>query len=146
MTHDYDPMQDYEVEEDVDPGILHLVHEVKRTGLAHVCRALGLNPDFEVFFVERDGFDGDVGKYIDGTSDRPVVGLDLHLIMDFAEGHGGHWLMHTEATLVHELAHAFQDSVGFARSEKKAEAFARRWIEKGVADVSILSKRHARPS
>jgi hypothetical protein len=142
MTHDYDPMDDYEVYENVDPGIIYLVNGIKRNRLAQVCQALNLNPDFEIFFVEQNGLGGDVGKYIDGTSSRPVIGLDISLIMDFAVEHDDSWLMHTEATLVHELAHAFQDSAGLARNEKKAEAFAKKWVLENVADISILSKRH----
>lgn len=145
MTHDYNPMDDYPVEENIDPGILYLVHGIRRNRLAQVCNILNLSPDFEIFFVEQNGLGGDVGKYIDGTSSQPVIGLDLHIIMDFAEEHDGHWLTHVEATLAHELAHAFQDSAGLARNEKKAEAFAKKWVLEGTADISILSKRHAKP-
>jgi hypothetical protein len=128
--------------EDVDPRDVDLINQLGRTRLVRVCRALDLNPAYTVFFVERGGLHGDVGRYIDGTSSQPVIGLDLQAIMDFAEEYAIHWLTQVEATIAHELAHAFQDSAGLSRSEKRAEAFARKWTLEGIADVSILSKSH----
>lgn len=152
MSHDYDPNWDYPVLELADvPEIdgFDRTRIVEILGKVRIDLAPALNiEDFEAFFVEPCGFMGGsaVAIYCSGTSFRPIVGFDLCLMKQVAHDEGTHFHRQFEISLVHELAHAYQESLGMDHEhaegfdEDDAEEFARDWADWRRIDVSRLQR------
>lgn len=156
MSHDYDPCWDYPVIDldehtDISKEDIILVKGVierTRNNLGPQMTFFGESA-FEVFFVEEMGLHAAVDSevfavYCNGTSSRPVVGFDLYLIQSACEEAGESWLRQFEISLAHELAHAYQESMGAENDdwadEDAAEEFARNWVDFGDVDLSLLQK------
>lgn len=156
-VHDYDPNWDYLVcELDDVPNIsaadrqevLKLIEATKQVLLP----MMGFS-DMEVFFVEPGGFgryedeSSRLAVYCNGTSSRPVIGLDLDAIQIGCNEMGISFLQQVEVSIAHELAHAYQETVGAEDrhdfGEDSAEEFARNWID--FREVDPLSPIGANP-
>lgn len=138
MSHDYDPSWDYPVTElnDEDVKVLAMV---QKEIIENIMPALGFKT-FSVFFVDENGFDeGTVGMYIDGTNSSPVVGLDINQLKLSSDEIGIDWIDQVRATIIHELAHAYQESLGDDNmDEDAAETFARRYVMDGIVDIKVF--------
>jgi len=144
-THDYNPEWDYEVDEQGhdEDEIMQYVNKAIEDVKREVLPVLGFQ-DMKVFFTPEGGLDGDVGKYIYGTSSYPVVGLDLRHTMDGVNFNEHAFFQQIRASLAHELAHAYQesrygeDALYHDDLEDDAEAFAYNWVMNGKLDPSVL--------
>jgi len=124
MTHDYQPEWDYNT---VGPD-QHLAAHVRATltllSRYHVYQSLGLSRP-RIAYV--NGELNRLAKYVDGTKTEPVIILDIKEIREGAKRYNLPLALVVETTIVHELAHAFEDSTGKDYSEKSAEEFAERF-------------------
>ena len=140
-THDYDPAWDYVVVElaslaEIDAFERTRIGEIVSKVKADLAPALGLS-DFDVFFVEPAGIHGgqSVAVFCSGTSSHPVVGFDLTAMKQGCEEEAISFLHQFEISLAHELAHAYQESIGLDHEheegfdEDDAETFARNWAD-----------------
>lgn len=156
MSHDYRPHDDYPVIE-LDEVIALSVPDraaietaIERVRHQLVPALSFADNNVEIFFVEPMGLGGeDVARYCNGTSSRPVVGFDLALLAQICqeEGHSLAWQF--ECSLAHELAHAYQESIGLDHDheagfdEDDAEMFGLYWAGTGLVDLELLD--HALP-
>jgi len=143
-NHDYDPNWDYEVAEVAHEReeIIQEVEQAIAQVRTEVLPELGFQ-DMHVFFVEEDGLDGALGVYASGTSSLPNIGLDLWAIDRGAEKYQVNRANQILGTIVHELGHAYQDSINIdfhhqEGIEDEAEEFARNYITWGIVDKSVL--------
>lgn len=142
--HDYDPSWDYE---------LDIPHEHLKSILAKIetklkndlLPAMGI-PKYKLFFTPEMGIHGGaVGVYCNGTYGCPIIGLDLHVIEDNCSTEH-EVATQIEMTIVHELAHAYQESIGVehardhAGHEDEAESFARDYVDYGEIDLKRLGR------
>lgn len=160
MSHDYDPSWDYPVVElDAVPGLspedkTRVRHAIDTLKTSLAC-ALGFT-ELEVFFVEPMGLtsaqDMNAGRsavavYCNGTSSRPVLGLDLAHMAEICQEESLDLLHQVRLSLAHELAHAYQETLGLdveheeGFNEDDAEAFARAWVDNGELQVGRLHQR-----
>ena len=140
--HDYDPSWDYEVVE--TPPCDHVIlvqlalDEAERTGLLATLRLARPN----IFHTEIDGLVGAFGRYCDGTSSLPVIGLDLTGLQEWCDARGDIIEREVEATIAHELAHAWQDAAGLDQGsdecEAAAERFGQAWAYERAIAMDIL--------
>lgn len=148
MAHDYDPCWDYPVIDLESVLLPAAARSAARVAVDAVVQELAPQFGFdqvEVFFVEAYGLSSaaaeSVGVYVSGTCSSPVVGLDLALIADVCEAECLEFSQQVSVTVAHELAHAFQESLGVfddGLDEDSAEAFARSWVHDSVFDSSCL--------
>jgi hypothetical protein len=68
-----------------------------------------------------------LGKYIIGTVPNPIVLVSLRAVERACEKFGVDWECGIETTIVHELGHAIQESLGLRFDEGQAERFAKNW-------------------
>lgn len=135
MSHDYDPAWDYNVLpiSEIDADIFgNLVNHVAQKVVSQV--------GFESFTVfNADGLpNGSLGIYVNGTSSAPVIGIDLGAIKRSSSIYGVCWKWQVTATIVHEIAHAIEEVQCIEIDEKRAEAFARRFVQENVVDLDLL--------
>lgn len=156
--HDYDPSWDCPT---VEPSEIQGLDEADQTAASHIidrvraqlAPALGL-ANFEVFYVEACGIDGGAAHavYCNGTASRPIVGLDLLLIKQACDEEGESFARQLEIALAHELAHAYQESIGLDHEhdhgfdEDDAEEFAREWTDWRAINLHLLNPELAKPS
>lgn len=139
MSHDYDPNWDYVVIE-ADAEDKHVIDSAIAEMKKEILPVLGLN-SFSVFIAEPLSFhEGEsVGIYINGTSSSPVIGIDIETLRDFSARCGVDWIDQLRATMIHELAHAYEEATGnLIHDEAAVENFARKYVVDGVVDVSFL--------
>lgn len=179
MSHDYDPNWDYpvcELSDYVGLGTLseseaaQIESEVERIR-RELAPAMGF-PGVEVFFVEACGLglaekspdaarrndavetsdDGSVvAVYCNGTSSRPVIGIDVTLTKEICADEGADFMTQIRVSLAHELGHAYQEALGFDHEnehgfdEDDAEEFARNWADWGEISLWLLNPEIGRP-
>lgn len=134
--HDYDPGWDYDVlpiPTEADLPLANAMAGIRMDVLPH----LGI-PDFTVFFAD---LDDDLGRYVSGTSSHPVVGIDHVNLTAACREHGLDYGRQLAATLAHEIAHAYQETLGMENlDEDSAEEFARRWVLDDTVDRAVLTR------
>lgn len=139
--HDYDPTWDYEVLEDRPGGALGLLlDEVEAAARGEILPALGM-PGMDLFLAAEGGLgEGALGRYIDGTSTWPVIGLDLAALEERCGREGLDLRHEIRATVAHELAHAWQEAAGLDDSEHEdeAEEFGQVWAGTGRVAREVL--------
>ncbi len=116
--------------------------------------ALGIRA-IEIFHVEACGLTpaqsglACFGLYCSGTSSRPVIGLDLAMLSECCDENDGDFMDELRVTLAHELAHAYQESLGVEFNEgdddhevleAAAEQFGREWAMSGGANIEMLTR------
>jgi len=158
-VHDYQPEWDYSTIEIHEVACLNdfeksRVLEIIADTKTQLAPALGFD-DFDVFFVEHMGLAGNghredaVAIYCDGTSSRPVIGVDMELMQELCLETNGDVLTQFEVSLAHELAHAFQETLGLDHGhpngfdEDDAERFARHWVDQREALLGVLQRENA---
>jgi hypothetical protein len=161
MSHDYDPNWDYPV---VELSSLDEISEADAAGIlaaielakASLAPAMGFEQGFDVFWVEPMGLtsfkqlDTAVAVYCSGTNSRPVVGFDLTQLKCCCQEDELSLVEQFEISLAHELAHAYQESIGqgweshhdedscSAFDEDEAEEFGRIWARKKQISLHLL--------
>jgi hypothetical protein len=142
MSHDYLPEWNYLVTKPSNEDKI-IIDKIAAEISKDILPYLGLNP-FSVFCVEEGDLGKDlVGIYIDGTSSAPVLGLDLFTLKSSSEEYGVSWIDQVKATIVHELAHAYEETTGsHLHDEGAVENFARAYVMEGVADMALLQPVH----
>jgi predicted Zn-dependent protease with MMP-like domain len=145
--HDYDPSWDYEPIASPTGKELAAFREAVDEVAADMLPALEIT-DAIIFFVRKGGLGGDLGRYANGTSSCPAVGIDLKGIKAGCATHDLQVDDQVHATLAHEFAHARLASItnedthdidGEAE-ERVVEEFARSWVESRTVDVGMLDK------
>ena len=90
--------------------------------------------------------DGPLSHDYNGTSSRPVLGLDLAHMAEICQEESLDLLHQVRLSLAHELAHAYQETLGMDAEhaegfdEDDAEAFARVWVDSGEIQISRLHR------
>ena len=136
--HDYCPTWDYDVlgageDTEMEELLLRTAPELQEAMIRN-----GL-PGFEVFLTKKGSLGDNVGIYVYGTQQLPVIGLCPENIRDMVEEE----TKRTRAvysTLVHELAHAIQESKGLELDEKEAEDLVQSKNTTGGLDEGLLMK------
>lgn len=138
MSHDYQPHWDYPV---IKPAAADqaLIDAAIAAVKKDICPLLGIE-NFSVFCVKSGGFRrGIVGIYVDGTASEPVVGIDIASLKKSSARYGIDWEPQITATLVHELAHAYEEAIGINfHDEDAVENFARAYVMDGEVDGTLL--------
>lgn len=150
--HDYEPSWDYPVVEiesldEIDPMDRDRIGRIVSKAKSDLAPAMGFE-GFDVFFVEACGIHGgqSVAVYCSGTSSHPVVGFDLTLMRQGCEDEAIGFLHQFEISLAHELAHAYQESIGLDHDhedgldEDDAETFARDWADYRSISLHLLDR------
>jgi len=134
MGHDYRPEREYDVRPvpgEADLPLANAMADLRE----EVLPALGVD-DVTVFFAD---LDEDLGRYVSGTSSRPVIGIDHDNLSSASRIQGLEYRRQLAATLAHEAAHAYRETLGLDDlDEDAAGTFARRWVLEGIVDVSVL--------
>lgn len=125
--HDYDPAWDYNVQEPDRYVAPSAAAFVRSKLFMRALREMGLGP-VQVFYAPLRRC---LGKYVNGTSSAPVIGLDPEQCGTASYRYDVDLDVVVESTLLHELGHAFVDAMGFAglqprKEERVVEAFAHR--------------------
>lgn len=111
---------------------------------------LGFTDGIHLFFTEpgelspSTSSDLVVAQYEIGTEEKPLVEIDIYLLIAQANQVGNNYLNEFKISLAHELAHAWQDRegvLGQPEAEDNAEEFGRRWCYTSQADLSILQRK-----
>lgn len=155
MSHDYQPSWDYPV---VELGDLNVSTEHAKAidlAISQAQQDLSLLfgfSDFEVFFVEPGGLTNGhslhdaVAVYCNGTSSRPVIGFDVQTMLDVCNDEGLDFSKEFRTSIAHELAHAYQETLGIEHydhaDEDEAEIFGKRWGYEDQIDLTLLPKSH----
>jgi len=120
--HDYDPNWDYDVVK-TNKEIQAIVQEITKDLSSKLLPKLNI-PSMEVRFVRNINR---LGKYIGGTSSRPVVVLDIKEIQNGIKKHNVDIKTAIETTITHELGHAMQERFQIPANEIYAEELAHKW-------------------
>jgi hypothetical protein len=131
MSHDYDPNWDYEVRMRPLPAVKAQV-EAAKSLVAMFSALLGLAPPTYHYVADT----GDhLARYVNGTATAPVVVVNDKMIAATAKRYGVPMRTAVESTLLHEMGHAYVDSVGMAwewdDEEEIVEAPARAFFRNG---------------
>lgn len=136
-SHDYDVASDYGVDRRPPADVKKATADVARRR-ADVAEMLGLAWP-RVAFV-RDLEDDHLARYVSGTSSSPVVVLDGRALRSEALARGLALSDAVETTLMHELGHAYFDSIVADldpdEEEAAVEAFAAAVLD-GGADFAV---------
>lgn len=132
--HDYDPSWDHDVLATPEDAAVPLERALAIVA-TDMLPALELSAP-RVFFAE---LGGPLGIYVDGTSTAPVIGIDHETLKTACMVFDLDYAQQLSATIAHEMAMAYQESLGLeVRSTDAAERFARRWTEHRQADTRLL--------
>ncbi len=151
MSHDYQPSWDYPVVElqEIDAAKDHSLEIQKAIADAtqELTYLLGFE-EFEVFYVEPGGLTNGfslhdaVAVYCNGTSSRPVIGIDVATLAEICEHEGLDFSKEFRTCIAHELVHAYQETLGIEHyedeEEDEAEVFAKLWGYDGTIDLPRL--------
>jgi hypothetical protein len=164
-VHDYEPSWDYPVVdqasdlESITPAHWAGIEAAIARAQRELLPAMGMEHGFEVFYVEPLGLTSFapapgrketgvvIAVYCNGTALRPVVGFDLESMLQVCDEEGLDLVHQFTISLAHELAHAYQDSLGMGIEdehefdEDDAESFAIAWADEGRIDLDALRAR-----
>ncbi len=132
--HDYDPSWDYEVNTKVKPKIKSLVNAII-SNWGELLKTLDLAKP-SVHFVNNLG-EGTIAMYVNGTYTAPVLLLDIDATVEAVKGYDISLETAIETSLLHELGHAWQDSVDYEYDEDEAEHFAQEYYNTGGISLPI---------
>lgn len=144
LHHDYNPAWDYEIGA-APRGEQAAELKLAMDAASDLLKALDF-PGAVVFLSKKGGLGQDtVGKYVHGTCEFPVIGLDLPLIRMVCRKIGLDSVVQVKATLAHELAHAWlqarcEDEDLIENEEEVVERFAYEWVVYGEVCLGILTK------
>lgn len=144
--HDYQAEWDYDVVEpsDIARKTLAAVEPAIR---AEILPALGI-AGMTITFVH--GLGGDLARYCSGTASWPVIVIDFEAHLAGCRNFNLSIPQQLKATIVHELAHAYQEAMGIEEhddeTEDQAEAFARDYVVRANIDLDLLSPERAKAS
>lgn len=127
-SHDYDPIWDYEPDEDVDAGIRNDIDQYISKLESELLPQLGLFKKIAIHFTA--SFD-ELGRYVDGTYTQPVIMLNLARIVAACREYNLDCPLGVQTTILHELGHAIQEATGKPMDEDTAERFAKEYYETG---------------
>jgi hypothetical protein len=141
MASEYDPNWDYEVRKRPLPAVKAQV-EAARSLVAMFSELLGLEPP-EIHYVADTG--DHLARYVNGTATSPVVVVNDKMISATAKRYGVPMHTAVESTLLHEMGHAYVDSVGMSGEwddeeeivEAPARAFFRNGDIEGAANLLL---------
>jgi hypothetical protein len=120
--HDYDPNWDYNVIE-ITKEIQQITQEIVKDLSSNLFPKLNVH-NIDVHFVKNINR---LGKYISGTSSKPVIVLDINNIKKAVKEHNVDIKTAIETTIIHELGHAMQEIFQIPSNEKQAEELAYQW-------------------
>lgn len=121
-NHDYDPNWDYDVVK-ADKEIQQVTQEIIKDLSSNLLPKLNI-PNIEIHFVENINR---LGKYISGTSSKPIIVLSMKNIKNGIEKYNADMRTAIETTIIHELGHAIQEKLKLKSSEEQAEELAYQW-------------------
>lgn len=107
MTSDYDPEWDYQIDKRPSAEVVAAV----RAALQHyaaVFAELELDTP-QVYYVK--GLGPHLARYVSGTRNSPVIVLDAKGVIRTAKKYGVDLKDGVESTILHEVGHAYLDSV-----------------------------------
>ena len=126
-THDYAWGQEYE-EQKVDITAALMLERVKTETEVHLLPLLGVFSGFNAAYV-KGMRRNTLGLYVNGTSSYPYIALSWNAIKRTCDKYDVRYQVGIETTLVHELGHAIEDTMGLKANEERAEGLARCWHE-----------------
>src|ERR1039458_4142656 len=138
--HDYNPEWDHEIDEKVEAKIAQFIKSIIQ-GWGPLLKKLGLG-SVTVTFVTTLG-KGVLAEYVDGTYSSPHFLINLQETKETAKEVGYSVEMILETSLLHELAHAWQESTGNPYDEDQAETFAWQYHDTRVISLPIKTKKKA---
>jgi len=134
-NHNYDPNWDYDVIK-INKEIQQITQEIIKDLSSNLLPKLNI-PSIEVHFVKNINR---LGKYIDGTSSKPVIVLDINNIKKAVKEHNVDIETAIKTTITHELGHAIQEKLNIPPNEKQAEELAYQWYyNKEIPDWILKS-------
>lgn len=136
--HDYNPVADYCVlqESDVDKELAHTIR-VCAVELKEQLATQEL-PGFEVFLCE--GLqDKELGVYINGSNELPVMGLDSANITHAHKEYDQSLRTAVMGTLIHLYAYSAFEQQGLDFKESIAEDIAQEFLRSNTLDITIPS-------
>ena len=134
-NHDYDPEWDFVLRKKPAPSVVKAVAAFSEA-VADMADMLGLGP---VGFHYADlSEQNHLARYVNGTSEAPVIVVDDRGIERAAKASRLSVAAAVQTTLVHELGHAYVDSVGLSGElddeEALVESGARFFFDTGALD------------
>ena len=134
-NHNYKPEWDFDLRTKPSAAVARAVAHIAPS-VQDISELLGLGP---VSFHYADLSEQEhLARYVNGTSDAPVVIIDDKLLEATAKAQRVPLRVAVATTLVHEMGHAYVDSVGLSGElddeEDIVESAARFFFETGAAD------------
>lgn len=115
---DYDPSMDYNVLTKPSPQVVKLTNQIK-IDLQPLLSTLRLN-NIRIGYIKENG--NTLAKYISGTTNNPYIVINVKVLLDSAKQYGINIGKALESTIVHELGHAYLESIGLDTSEHNEDA------------------------
>lgn len=150
--HDFEPASEYEVvdlKDLVDEDTQVLIRDVLQKAKDELCPVMGFANGFQVFCVSpgslSDHHEDAFAVYCNGTSSRPVIGLDIFMLQLEATRLSLDLQTQLQITVAHELGHAYHETIGrkySATCERLVESFGAWWARTGLIDLSILKMKY----
>ena len=120
--HDYNPSWDYEIDTKADAVIVNYVNQYIDTLKKELFPQLDVMEDIKPAFIKNEK--KALGKYISGTMQYAIILINVDLIKKMAKKYKDSIYRVIDMTILHELAHAIQDSLNMYMNEEQAESFA----------------------
>lgn len=121
--HDYDISWEHEVDDEVSEEIRRSVIQFQEELNANLLPRLGIFRSFKVEFVN-SLYHKAIATYIRGTYTSPVVAIDIGNTEVACSKYADSCIQAVKTSILHELAHAIQESKGLEFDEDEAEKFA----------------------
>lgn len=151
MSHDYQPEWDYDVIELSDIASLSAkdrenIEKIVSDTTNVLGKAFEFQESCEVFYFQTKDADDPISVFANGTSSRPVLGLNIELIKSICDHEDLGFLHQVEISLVNVMAHAYMETIsedsGPSREARisAAEEFARDWADYRCTDLPLLHR------
>lgn len=112
---DYDPAWDYNVHPNPPPRLVKIVNDIINSSKKLIS---ALNFDkIRISYIKDDREDA-LARYINGTHSSPYIVINIDVIVDLAKKNSLNIGRELEITIVHELVHAYLESIGLDVSEQ----------------------------
>jgi len=121
--YDYEITWDHEVDEHVSEKIKVAIINFQKELESTLIPQLGIFRTFKIEFVNSLYYKA-LATYISGTYSSPVIAVDIGNTEAACEEIGEDCLRVVKMSILHELAHAIQESQGKPFDEDEAESFA----------------------
>jgi hypothetical protein len=143
VEHDYNPEDDYELDEHPDPKVKAIVNKVT-SDIKKALPKYKVFSDFTVAYITSESAGDAIAMFASGTSSKPVILFNTAGVYHYVKKFGVN--LHTEVamTLWHEIGHAIQEARGLDFDEQDAEDFADSHVYEFGSDDPFVLKRNKR--